>query len=162
MNLFLLHHDPEINAWLHHDKHVVKMILEITQVASTIASERNHYAPYKPTHRNHPIVQWARSNDDNLCYLINIGFYLSMEYTKRYGKVHKSSFELEKIAHDMIGHITTYTEPTSYVQCFPDQYKNDDPFQGYRDYYVAEKLYQSNGKQQTWRKNSEIKAITKN
>lgn len=144
MNLFLLHPDPKINAWLHHDKHVVKMILETAQIVSTVAYDRGQYAPYKPTHRKHPVTLWVAENDDHLNYIIHVGMHLSMEYSRRFGKVHKSSLELEKMCRHMIDGFKKYSKPECFVQCFPDEYKHDDPFQGYRDYYVAEKLFQSN------------------
>jgi len=140
MNLFLLHDDPEVNAWLHHDKHVVKMVLETAQIMCTVAHSKGIDAPYKPTHKNHPVTKWACESNDNLCNLANVGYYLAKEYTRRYGKIHKSSHVIKLIATKLTGDSSHYEFPQSFVQCFPDEYKNEDPFQGYRSYYKAEKL----------------------
>ena len=55
MNIFVLHKNPKKAAQYHHDKHVVKMILESAQMLCSV-----HWvmgsdgAPYKLAHKNHP------------------------------------------------------------------------------------------------------------
>ena len=60
MNIFFLHILPQVCAQMHIDKHVIKMILETTQLLCsahhmTISNEKTPcYTPcYKLTHKNH-------------------------------------------------------------------------------------------------------------
>ena len=65
MNIFYLHPDPETCAQYHCDKHVVKMILEYSQMLSTAHHECDGvpgFLCYKPTHKNHPCAVWVRVN----------------------------------------------------------------------------------------------------
>jgi hypothetical protein len=69
-----------------------------------------------------------------------------MEYTFRYGKVHKTESSgifqnLSKIPYELPG--GKFTEPP---QCMPDDCKDDDPVVAYRNYYVSEKSYMARWK----------------
>ena len=91
MNIFYLHHDPLICAKMHCDKHVVKMILEYSQILSTAHHECDGVPSvdcYKATHKNHPSTVWARENFFNYDWLHALLSHLSKEYTHRYGKIH--------------------------------------------------------------------------
>lgn len=94
MNIFYLDEDPETCARYHCDKHVVKMILETTQLLSTAHWVTGGQGPYIRTHENHPSAKWARDNLGNYKWLCKLGIYLCKEYTYRYGKVHKSQEHL--------------------------------------------------------------------
>lgn len=93
MNIFILDENAKLNAQMHCDKHVVKMILEYCQLMSTAchASGFGTDTMYKKTHLNHPSAIWARQNQSNFAYLLDLTINLLDEYTYRYGKVHKSS-----------------------------------------------------------------------
>ena len=72
MNIFYLHDDPEVCAKSHCDKHVVKMILEYSQLLSTAHHELDGEPSiecYKSTHKNHPSALWARTNRSNYNWL---------------------------------------------------------------------------------------------
>ena len=79
MNIFFLHILPQICAEMHIDKHVVKMILETTQLlcsAHYMANENNTpiYTPcYKLTHKNHPSSIWTRESKENYKWLCELG-----------------------------------------------------------------------------------------
>ncbi len=45
---------------------------------------------YLVTHPNHPSVAWAKKSLNNFMWLLKLGYFLCDEYTRRYGKVHKS------------------------------------------------------------------------
>ena len=87
------------------DKHVVKMILETAQVLwsvwhlhkGDISYIESSYGvkPYKKTHSNHPISVWARYHVNHYEYAVRYGLLLCHEYTRRYGKVHKTQRHLE-------------------------------------------------------------------
>lgn len=101
MNIFFLSADPRTAAQSHCDRHVVKMILESTQLLWTaqhvIAGERGldltltdvpmtaaGQRGYKPTHRNHPCAIWARATLGNYRWLCALAAALIDEYHYRY------------------------------------------------------------------------------
>lgn len=98
MNIFYLHPVPATCARLHCDKHVVKMILEYSQLLSTAHHLGGSPAEitdriYKPTHANHPSAVWVRECAQNYHWLFELLTALHMEYTYRYGKTH-AAYEL--------------------------------------------------------------------
>lgn len=126
-------------AQYHVDKHVVKMILETTQLLNNARIKHNPNASriYRETHKNHPATIWTAQTRSNFNWLCNLGLALCEEYTYRYGKTHKcqeiityfdkSDFYLPK------GNLTPF------AQCMPDIYRCDDAVQAYREYYRKEK-----------------------
>lgn len=62
MNIFVLDYNPKLAAQYHCDKHVVKMILESTQIVCSVANELGIETPYETTHYNHPCTVWARES----------------------------------------------------------------------------------------------------
>ena len=144
MNIFVLDSDPQIAATMMCDKHVVKMVVETAQMLCTVASEKGYDMPYRPTHRNHPCTKWASKSRGNWRWLIDHGMSLCGEYTKRYGRRHKSQSVIEmakgmKLAFDS-------DELTSFAQAMPDKYRNECAVKAYRDYYMGEKA-----KMATWK-----------
>ena len=133
MNIFALDTDPQVAASYHCDKHVVKMILESSQMLCTILHDKGIEAPYKPTHRNHPCTKWAAESRENFVWLLQLGFWLCVEYRSRYGKNHKSE-EVIRFCHK---HIDLIPESpfTPFAQAMPDEFRNEDPVTAYRNYY---------------------------
>lgn len=135
MNIFYLAHNPQSAAQMQCDKHVVKMILETAQLLSTAHHELGGTGPYKVTHRNHPSAVWARSNKKHYIWLWAHFRALSQEYTKRYGKVHKTwerCSEALREAPEGIPDIE-WTDPP---QCMPDNCKHKSTVIAYRRYYT--------------------------
>lgn len=133
MNIFVLDRDPVLAAQYHCDKHVVKMIVEAGQMASTISN-----GPYKPTHKNHPCTVWARQNQSNYLWLIDYGIALCDEYTYRYNKMHKTR--------DVIEQCATFSELpegelTPFALAMPDECKTIDPVESYRTYYHTKERF---------------------
>jgi hypothetical protein len=103
MNLFWLALAAREAALAHVDKHVVKMILETTQLLYT-AQHANHAdaawreaAPivastqtrgYRLTHLNHPCSIWVRQSMFHYNRTVELGLALCEEYTHRYLKKH--------------------------------------------------------------------------
>jgi hypothetical protein len=136
MNLFILHEEPEIAAEYHCDKHVVKMIIEASQILSTVMHNKGLTGPYKPTHANHPCTLWAAESKLNFSWVLRYQRQLGVEFTRRYYKKHKCS-ELSFKFPDFIKF-----EQTPFVQCMPTKHKiENDPVTAYRNYYLAEKRY---------------------
>lgn len=134
MNIFILSEDPQIAARSLCNKHVVKMIVESAQLLCNYHHEDT--VPYKRTHYNHPCSKWARESLHNYSWLLFHAKELCLEYTRRYGKIHKSQ--------DVIFNLPMYfdfrLDKTTFVQAVPDKYKCADPVEAYQKYYIAEKL----------------------
>jgi hypothetical protein len=103
MNIFFLSLIPTEIAEMSCDQHVVKIQLEICQMLYTawFFSNQQDYieenAPftkdgkrrgYRPAHPKHPMTMWVGSSLKNYIYACEIGIALTLEYTRRYGKVH--------------------------------------------------------------------------
>ena len=137
MNIFVLDKDTQKAAQYHCDKHVVKMILESVQIISTVASFYNIETPYKPTHVNHPCVIWASSSYHNLEWLWDLTVELNKEYLFRYEKAHHKS--VIKVADfNLINKLIKVLPQTDFTyppQCMPEEYRQENVVQAYRDYY---------------------------
>jgi hypothetical protein len=134
MNIFVLSEDPVQAARDQCNKHVVKMLLESVQLLVTAFPPGT--TRYKHTHFNHPCAKWVRSSLSNYEWLMKHACELCNEYTRRYGRVHRS----ERVIDELVG------EPklpdagmTPFVQAMPQQYKRDDVVEAYRAYYIGEK-----------------------
>ena len=164
MNIFYLHTETRLCAEWHVDKHTVKMILEYSQLLSTahrlldgtmsigksktgrnvkrwILSDDRDSIIYNATHINHPSAIWTRESIHNYTWLHNLLNDLCIEYTHRYGKIHKveSSGLLTKLKTPPknISTVKTFTEPPP---AMPDQYKvSNDSAASYRNYYIGAK-----------------------
>jgi len=138
MNIFILDQNPKIAATMLCDKHVVKMIVETAQMLCTIARDLGHAAaPYKSTHKNHPCTLWAAKSRENWDWLLEHGIEMSAEYTRRYGRVHKSLAVIHWCSN--IPNPPKSSILTPFAQAMPIQYKNDCAVTAYRDYYAGEK-----------------------
>jgi hypothetical protein len=103
MNIFFLCFDPRQAAIWHCDKHVVKMLLESTQLlwtawhigfadsdkkeallADAPLTKGTRQPGYRPTHKNHPCAIWTRATIGNYRWLIALAMALAEEYHYRY------------------------------------------------------------------------------
>ena len=76
MNIFVLSNHPTTAARMQHDKHVVKMVLESTQMLCS-AFEPEHKPPYKRAYFNHPCTIWTRTSKENYEWLLFCLLYTS-------------------------------------------------------------------------------------
>lgn len=160
MNIFILSWIIENCVKYHCDKHVVKMILETTQLLSTcqhmvnssqaeIWTEENRI--YRKTHMNHPSSLWTRECRENYIWLCHLGLALCREYAYRYDKKpedHKCHSKLMFL----ITHVPSQLPSNNGVitipkMAMPDKYKCENPVQAYRTYYLNDKQ-----KMLVWRK----------
>jgi hypothetical protein len=139
MNIFYLHQDPSVAARYQCDKHVVKMTLETAQLLCSPFEPDQ--APYKRAHYNHPSAKWCRESKSNYEWLLKHGFELCREYTRRYGKIHKSQDVIEWCELNYDNLIFEKEELTPMPQCMPEEYKSIDPVEAYRTYYLKDKIY---------------------
>ena len=146
MNIFYLHEDPKICAKYHNDSHCVKMILEYAQLMSTAHRELDVISKgslmdttlYKATHKNHPSAVWVRESRANYEFLHKLFSALCIEYTRRYGKIHKTDRTLRKLLYWPPRHISDgeFTQPP---QAMPNDVKHEDSITAYRNYYKVHK-----------------------
>jgi len=66
------------------------MVLETAQLLCGAVVVCGGQAPYKLTHKNHPAAVWARKSQGNYVWLIAHFKALGAEYTRRFGRTHKS------------------------------------------------------------------------
>jgi hypothetical protein len=143
MNIFVLDLDPERAAQMLCDKHSSKMVLESCQLLSAAHRilDGDSYADevglYKVSHRNHPCSVWTRSSSENYLWLHRHFTALCREFYFRRGKSHKSSLLAGALAR--IPDTIPLGPITPFAQAMPDEYKNDDPVQAYRAYYLGAK-----------------------
>jgi hypothetical protein len=161
MNRFVLHEDPQLAAEYHCDKHVVKMILEESQMLSTahrildgeetigqsksgrkakrwkIGDTHRDAVLYQATHVNHPCTQWSMYNAENYIWSVSLLRCLLDEYQFRYGKKHKCE-ELYPTLQFLPQKIAN-GKRTEFPQAMPDECKDADPIKGYRNYYITHK-----------------------
>lgn len=179
MNIFYLDHDVYKCAEMHNDKHVVKMILEYAQLLSTahrildgiistgvslsgrkktvyVLTDNRDTILYSATHANHPSAVWVRQSDRNYVWLQNLLEQLCLEYTHRYGKIHKVQFSgltgaLQKLPINIPQ--APFTEPTPAMpddvkvlrEVHTDRYELDS-LASYRNYYIRNKTHLANWK----------------
>ncbi|MDZ7797484.1 MAG: pyrimidine dimer DNA glycosylase/endonuclease V [Candidatus Marinimicrobia bacterium] len=139
MNIFVLDMNIEKCARYHCDQHVVKMILESTQIVCTALNKKGFVTPYRSTHVKHPCVLWAGISFDNLQWLIMLARALNCEYKYRYrtSREHVSIRVLDEVKAMRFAS----SGLTEFAQAMPEKYKvPGDPVRAYRDFYIGEKL----------------------
>tara|TARA_Y100000401_G_scaffold114446_1_gene116501 strand:- start:389 stop:943 length:555 start_codon:yes stop_codon:yes gene_type:complete len=165
MNIFYLDENPWVNAEMHCDKHVVKMIVEYAQLLSTAhrVLDGKQYIDsssgrkikrwrlddpslennlYKASFVNHPSAVWARASEDNYRYLANLWYELCLEYEYRFwhnAKKHKTFQTLQHYLPLIPKNIDHNKGLTEMPQCMPDDVKADNAIDAYRNYYVQYK-----------------------
>ena len=91
---------------------------------------------------NHPSAVWVRKSAENYAWLVQLLSFLCIEYTYRYGKIHK--IQDTRLMHKLFlipNNIGTepFTEPTP---AMPDDCKViDDSIASYRKYYQLYKAH---------------------
>jgi hypothetical protein len=153
MNIFYLDSHPDLAAWYHCDKHVVKMVTEAAQILSTVHRVRgltlycDGEGLYKATHSHHPCTLWAMESRANYEWLYKLYRGLLTEYTKRYDKHHKAGniskalrrlphYHRGKGGHNYEACTLPFTEPP---QVMPLEFQGPDTVQAYRNYYLKDK-----------------------
>jgi len=139
MNIFVLDKNPRQAAEWHVNKHVVKMPLETAQMLCTVLNQNGVKTPYKSTHVKHPCTIWAGESMGNFVWLCELGLELCREYTYRYEKVHKC----EAIIKECLTYACKVqnTEMTEFVQAMPNELKQTNPIDGYKNYYIKAKSH---------------------
>ena len=142
MNIFVLDKDPATSAFMHCDKHVVKMILESAQMICTthhLTSDGMYYIPYRPVHKNHPCTVWVRESLSNYEWLMSLTYWLNFEYRYRFNR---------KVNHKSYDAIISLPTPnikdiglTPFALAMPDECKMNDAVDSYINYYNTHKSH---------------------
>jgi len=161
MNIFFLSLIPVEIAHRSCDQHVVKIQLEICQMLYTawfFSNQIDHVqenAPftkdgkrrgYRPAHPKHPMTMWVGSSLKNYIYACEIGIALTLEYTRRYGKVHTCAEHLVWLRNNHPSHFEERRSDTAYYskegipECMPDVYRGESIVDAYQMYYMMEKM----------------------
>lgn len=156
MNIFILSTLPSEAARYLHDKHVVKMGLEATQIACTalyLAEPRTYDLHkewlYKPTHTSHPWVIWAAQTLSHLKTITIWGGSIFYEYAYRYNRIHKSSYTLDRVANILRNYEIAPIDESA-PRCFPEKYNIGDIVSSYRNYYQHEKMSNAKYTNREW------------
>ena len=136
MNIFVLDEDPATASTQHCDSHVVKMILETTQILCTVRSLLGCPIPngYKPTHINHPCTKWAMESQCNYVWTWHLLYGLHCEYDRRYAKIHKS----KQLLSDLLGFpfgVFPKIPRTPFIFCGPESCARESVVESYRELY---------------------------
>ena len=136
MNIFFLHRNPSRAAKAQCDKHVVKMVLETTQMLSTAARRHGYDVGYMSAYPKHPMTIWVGDTWDNFNWAMMHGEALSSEYTFRYKKFHKCHQVLQEISLAVKLSSKNIHDITTPPQCMSDEFKCDDYVRAYKNFYV--------------------------
>jgi hypothetical protein len=138
MNIFYINEDPIIAAQELTDQHIRKMQIESAQMCCTAHWETGGTAPYKRAHKNHPSTIWTRQSAQHYDWLVKHGLEICNEFTKRYGKRHKTQDVLEWLRDNKPNIVNNgFTPPP---QCMPDIYKKADTIEAYKNFYIKDKI----------------------
>ena len=161
MNIFFLSLIPIEIAYWSCDQHVVKIQLEICQMLYTAWHFSNQEqfvhenAPYtkdgtsrgyRPAHKKHPMTMWVGSSLENYLYACRIGIALTLEYTRRYGKIHTCSRHLLWLLDNRPSHFEERKSEKAYYskegipECMPEQYHRESIVDAYQLYYMMDKM----------------------
>lgn len=146
MQIFILDVDIKKNAEYYVDRHVCKIQTEIAQCLCTVYKQFEFNIPdflYKETHAKHPCVLWLKESKQNFGYGISLGLALHDEYNYRYpknGKYQKEKFLFNWLKNNIPENLEN-KGLTPFAQAIPEQYKQENVIQAYRQYYKEEKKH---------------------
>lgn len=138
MNIFFIDRDPIKAASSLCDKHVVRLITEAGILLCGVHHRlKFKYPDVRPPYLTGPIingelVNWLYSSLSNYNWCVEYGLEIGKQYSKRYGKIHKSQAVIEWCRDHQpdISDIGITKMP----QVMPDIYKSDDTINSYRQY----------------------------
>lgn len=138
MNIFYINEDPIIAAQELADDHIRKMQIESAQMCCTAHWETGTEAPYKRAHWNHPSTKWVRESIQHYNWLVEHGLEICDQFTKRYGKLHKTQSVLEWLKQNKPQISDNgFTPPP---QCMPEEFKMEDTIEAYKNFYINDKI----------------------
>ncbi len=88
MNIFATYDCPVKSALVLDDLRLNKMILESTQMLSTVVHELGVNGFYKPAYRKHPCTIWAKTSKENYLWLATHALAMCMIFEDTRNKIH--------------------------------------------------------------------------
>lgn len=140
MQIYYLDDNLTLNAQYHAQAHVGKLILEAAQVLCAVNWDWVGWAPYKPTHKSHPLVFWAQRSVANWIWLQDYALALNEEWRWRGG--HKVNHKSADVVRNLkIPHLPD--KPRSDIfQGVGKKYQiPGNPVEAFRNYFCGERLY---------------------
>jgi len=89
---------------------------------------------------------WIGSSLKNYIYACEVGIALTLEYTRRYGKMHSCAEHLVWLHEHRPSHFEERKSPTAYYskegipECMPEEYRSESVVDAYKMYYMMEKM----------------------
>jgi hypothetical protein len=93
---------------------------------------------YSLSHQNHPCATWARESDSNYRWLYALFQETAVEYTHRYGRIHKTVADIGSFLMSPPKNIPA-GDRTPFALAMGDEFKDEDAVQAYRNYYLGPK-----------------------
>jgi hypothetical protein len=122
------------------------MTVETAQILCTVLWQNGVDAPYRPTHVKHPVVRQASADAHYLSWICEHGVALSEEYTRRYGKIHKSGLVIDA-AIKLHGKLSWPSHENA-PMCMPAELASGDVVTAYRNYLKSK--YSNWGSKARW------------
>ena len=162
MNIFVLDTDPRAAARMMCDKHIPKMLIESAQMMASALRRHGlgdehlpltrRGTPYEGGHRHHPCTIWVGDSYENFMWLYQHAEGLAREYTKRFGKRHRTQRSIREMHQTFDKHFTTFDFPEDGLTPFAlavnkkketpvIHAEGNDAVKAYRAYYKADKSY---------------------
>ena len=140
MNIFILDNDQQKCVEYHIDKHVVKMVTEYAQLLSYAVRLSGIDAGYKlsKSHSRHPCTLWTCESLTNWLWLKNLTALLNEEWKFRYG--HVRDHKAYEVAMQLPYPNLEDNGLTPFVQCMPEEYRQNNPIEAYREFYRKDKI----------------------
>jgi hypothetical protein len=156
MNIFFLSGNPRRCARWHCDKHVVKMILESTQMLYTANHEHGGTAAiesgaplcastgrrgYKSHAKNHPCTKWVRQSLAHYSWLLALAFDLVREHTFRFSPktIHACHPHLLWLKANPPPRLKVRVWVRAPPQAMPEELRSNDSVRSYIAYYNGPK-----------------------
>jgi hypothetical protein len=94
---------------------------------------------YSLSHQNHPCAVWCRESDSNYRWLYALFQETAVEYTHRYGRIHKTVADIGSFLMQPPKNIPA-GDLTPFAQAMGEEFKvHDDAVLAYQNYYVGAK-----------------------
>lgn len=142
MNVFLLDSDIQKAVRYMCDRHIVKMPVESAQMLCTAHQYYGSYHPsfYGISHLHHPWTIWTRRTNSNYQWHFQLFMLMCQEYRRRFHRVHEVDWLLTD-ALSQPPELIALGDLTEFPLTMPVEYRQSDPVQSYRDFYIGHKLY---------------------
>lgn len=140
MNIFIFHKNLTKNARCFTDKHLIKMIVEQTQLLCNAYYVTDSPKPqniYRPYNLNHPATQWVTQSKQNWLWLHRSTQELLKEYTYRFEKTHRAQQLVQSLCVPALPDIPK----TPHVLIMPIEYRQKNALAAYRAYLLHEKQH---------------------